>query len=286
RAMAPLGQLAALLTKFHHSRAALETLNGFMSLPVELAPGKTFLNRPHLRGHIEFRNVNFSYPGQKMKALDNVNLRIEPGERVGIIGAIGSGKTTLEKLLINLYEPTEGSIMIDGTDVRQIYPSDLRRNIGVCPQDVFLFYGTVKDNIIMGRAALDDRAVLQAGTLAGVTDFLKTHPLGYDLSIGERGEGLSGGQRQAIALARALVSDPSVLILDEPTSSMDPGLENRIKSRLDRYLRDKTLILITHRASMLSMVNRLIVLDNGKVMADGPRDQVLNALKEGEIKSG
>jgi ATP-binding cassette subfamily C protein LapB len=256
-----------------------------MKLPVERPAGKSFLSRPNLRGHIEFRNVTFYYPGARNPAIDSANFKIEAGEKVGIIGAIGSGKTTLEKLLINLYEPKEGSITLDGTDVRQIDPADLRRNIGVCPQDVFLFYGTVRENITMGRTGVDDRSLLTAGTVAGATDFLRHHPLGYDLSIGERGEGLSGGQRQSIAVARSLLLDPPVLILDEPTSSMDPGAENRFKARLATIMKDKTLLLITHRASMLSIVDRLIVMNDGKIVADGPRDQVLNSLKDGEVRS-
>ncbi len=285
RAMAPLGQIAGLLTRFHQSKSALEHLDEFMQLPVERPSGKSFLSRPVLRGQIEFRNVSFGYPGSKQKALDRCAFRIEPGEKVGIIGPIGSGKTTLEKLILNLHEPDEGSVVIDGTDVRQIDPADLRRNIGICPQDVFLFYGSVKDNILMGRAGADDRSLLMAGTLAGATDFLRHHPLGYDLNIGERGEGLSGGQRQAIALARALLLDPPILILDEPTSAMDPGSENRFKARLGQVIKDKTVLLITHRASMLPLVDRLIVMGDGKVLADGPRDQVLNSLKDGEIRS-
>lgn len=285
RAMSPLGQIAGLLTRFHQSRSALETLDEFMNLPVERPVGKSFLSRPLLRGQIEFRGVSFAYPGSRNKALNNCQIRIEPGEKVGVIGPIGSGKTTLEKLIMNLYEPQEGSVTIDGTDVRQIDPADLRRNIGICPQDVFLFYGTIRENILMGRVGADDRALLTAGTLAGVTDFLRHHPLGYDLNIGERGEGLSGGQRQSIALARSLLLDPPILILDEPTSAMDPGSENRFKARVAQNLKDKTLIVVTHRASLLSLVDRLIVLSDGKVVADGPRDQVLNSLKDGEVRS-
>lgn len=285
RATAPLGQIAGLLTRFHQSESALETLDEFMQLPVERPAGKAFLSRPHLRGQIEFRDVDFSYPGNRGKALDGCSFRINPGEKVGIIGPIGSGKTTLEKLLLALYEPQQGSVTVDGTDVRQIDPADLRRNIGVCPQDVFLFYGTVKENILMGRTGADDRALLTAGTLAGVTDFLRHHPLGYDLNIGERGEGLSGGQRQSVALARSLLLDPPILLLDEPTSAMDPGSENRFKARLSQVVKDKTVIVVTHRASMLSIVDRLIVMSEGKVVADGPRDQVLSSLKDGEVKA-
>jgi ATP-binding cassette, subfamily C, bacterial LapB len=285
RATAPLGQIASLLTRFYQSKSALETLDEFMHLPTDRPVGKSFLSRPHLRGQIEFRNVTFAYPGQRNKALQQCQIRIEPGEKIGIIGPIGSGKTTLEKLVLGLYDPDEGSVTLDGTDVRQIDPADLRRNIGVCPQDVFLFYGTIKDNILMGRTGVDDRALLMAGTMAGVTDFVRHHPLGYDLNIGERGEGLSGGQRQAIALARALLLDPPILILDEPTSAMDPGSENRIKSRLAQVIRDKTVIVVTHRASMLSIVDRLIVMTDGKVALDGPKDQVLAQLKDGEMRN-
>ena len=285
RGMAPLAQVAGILTRYHQARASYDALKQIMALPVERPRQARFLHRPELRGEIEFKNVTFSYPGQKFPALDGVSFVIRPGERVGLIGRIGSGKTTIEKLVLGLYEPDQGAVLIDGTDLRQIDPADLRRNIGCVLQDVFLFHGTVRDNITLGAAFADDRAVLRAARIAGVEDFVARHPQGFDLNVGERGESLSGGQRQAIAIARALLLDPPVLVLDEPTSAMDNGAESRFKQRLGEVLAGRSLMLVTHRASVLSLVERLIVLDAGKVVADGPRDDVLKALAAGRIRA-
>ncbi len=285
RAMAPLAQVAGLLTRYHQARAAYEALNQVMSLPSERPAQVRFVHRPELRGRVEFKNLTFSYPGQKFPALDDVSFAIGAGERVGLIGRIGSGKTTIEKLVLGLYEPERGALLLDGTDLRQIDPADLRRNIGCVPQDVFLFHGTVRDNITLGAPFADDQAVLQAAQIAGVEDFLARHPLGFDLNVGERGESLSGGQRQAVAVARALLLDPPILLFDEPTSAMDNGAEVRLKQRLEAVLAGRTLILVTHRASVLSLVERLIVLDAGRIVADGPRDEVLKALAAGRIRA-
>jgi len=284
RAMAPLGQVAGVLTRFNQAKTALETLDQVMALPVERPAGTQFVHRPELRGSVEFKSVTLTYPGQKLPALSNVSFRIEEGEKVGLIGRIGSGKTTIEKLVLGLYEPESGSVLLDGTDIRQIDPADLRRNIGCVQQDIFLFHGTVRENISLGAPHADDQAVLRAAELAGVEDFVSRHPLGYDMNVGERGELLSGGQRQAVAVARALLQDPPLLVLDEPTSAMDNGAENRLKARLASALEGRTLILVTHRASMLNLVDRLIVLDGGRLVADGPREQVLKALAAGQIK--
>ncbi|MEZ5863137.1 MAG: type I secretion system permease/ATPase [Geminicoccaceae bacterium] len=284
RAMAPLGQVAGLLTRYHQARMSYDTLNRVMAMPIERSADMRFLDRPRLSGAIEFKNVTLTYPGQKLPALSDVGFRREAGERGGLIGRIGSGKTTIEKLVLGLYTPEKGAVLVDGTDLRQLDPADLRRNIGCVPQDVFLFQGSVRENITMGAAFADDAAVLRAAEISGVEDFVSRHPLGYDMPVGERGELLSGGQRQAIALARALLLDPPILILDEPTSAMDNGAESRFKTRLGEELAGRTLLLVTHRASLLGLVDRLIVLDGGRVVADGPRDQVLKALAAGQIK--
>ncbi|HEX6113396.1 MAG TPA: type I secretion system permease/ATPase [Geminicoccaceae bacterium] len=285
RAMAPLAQVAGILTRYHQARAAYDALDRIMELPVERPAQSRFLHRPQLQGELAFKDVTFSYPGQKQPALDKVSFVIKPGERVGLIGRIGSGKTTVEKLALGLYEPDRGAVLIDGTDLRQIDPADLRRNIGCVLQDVCLFHGTIRDNITLGAPFADDQAVLRAARIAGLEDFLARHPLGFDLNVGERGERLSGGQRQAVALARALLPDPPILMLDEPSSAMDNGAEARLKQRLEQILPGKTLLLVTHRASLLSLVERLVVLDGGRVAADGPRDEVLKALAAGDIRA-
>jgi ATP-binding cassette subfamily C protein LapB len=286
RAMLPLSQVAALATRLDQSLASLDALNKVMALPVERPADAHFVHRADLRGDIEFKNVGFSYPNQRLGALNGLNLAIRAGERVGIIGRIGSGKSTIARLMIGLYEPQSGSILVDGTDLRQIDPASLRRRVGCVLQDVYLFYGTVRDNILAGAPHADDAALLRAAHVAGVDEFANRHPLGYDMPVGERGELLSGGQRQAIAVARGVVGDPSILILDEPTSAMDNSSEALLKMRLTEILPGKTLILITHRSSLLSLVDRLVVVDGGRVVADGPRESVLSALAQGKVRTG
>ena len=285
RAMVPLGQVAGILTRYHQARIAYEALDHVMELPNERPAHARFLHRPELQGAIAFQNVSFRYPGEKRTALEQLSFTIRQGERVGLVGRVGSGKTTVEKLMLNLYEPDQGAVLIDGTDLRQIDPADIRRNVGCVPQDVFLFRGTVRDNIAMGAPFVDDRAVLRAAQIAGVSDFLSRHPQGFDLEVGERGDRLSGGQRQAVAVARALLRDPPILILDEPTSAMDNDAENVLKQRLGETMAGKTLLLVTHRMSLLSLVDRLIVLDGGHLLADGPKDEVLKALADGRIRA-
>jgi ATP-binding cassette, subfamily C, bacterial LapB len=284
RAMAPLTQVAALLTRFDQSMVSLKTIDKIMSLPVERPAGTQFVHRPILRGAMEFRDVEFTYPNQPLPALDGVSFSIRPGERVAIIGKIGSGKSTIEKLILGFYQPQKGAIRIDGTDMKQIDPADLRRNIGYVPQDVFLFFGSVRENIAMGAPYADDAAILRAARIAGVDSFVSRHPQGFDLQVGERGESLSGGQRQSIAIARAIVRDPNIVILDEPTSAMDKGSEDWLIARLREILEGKTLVLVTQRLSLLTLVERVIVMDSGKIVADGPRDKVLETLAKGQIR--
>lgn len=283
RALAPLSQVAGLLTRYHQSRDALNQIDQLMHLPVERPADQEFLHRPVLQGAIEFKNVSFSYPEQKTEALTNVSFRIGSGERVGFIGRVGSGKSTVEKLVLGLYPPTSGAILVDNTDQRQIDPAALRRNIGYVPQDIVLFYGSVRDNIVLGAPFAEDADVLRVAELAGVTEFTDRAAYGLDLQVGERGERLSGGQRQAIAIARAELLRPPVLMLDEPSSAMDSRSEELFKARISACLDGRTLLLVSHRTSLLSLVNRLIVLDQGRVVADGPKEQVLAALAGGKI---
>lgn len=279
RAMAPLAQVAGLLTRLHQSKEGLRQLDELMKRPVERPAGKHFISMPSVRGKVEFQDVTFHYPGQAVPALNGVNFVIEAGEHVGVIGAVGSGKTTLERLLINLYQPASGSVQLDGVDVRQIDPGDLRRNVGAVQQSPQLFYGSVRTNITMGHETAPDRAVLRAAELAGVTEFLRDSKAGLDTQVGERGEALSGGQRQAVAIARALLYDPQVLVLDEPTASMDPASENRLMKRLEAVTRDRTTILITHKGSMLSLVSKIILIDRGRIVAYGPKDEIIRKLQ-------
>lgn len=285
RAMAPLGQIAGLIIRFHQSWTSLKGLNRLMALPVERPRGKVFIRRPRIEGAIEFRNVIFKYPGAQTAALDGVSFKIQPGERVGILGRIGSGKTTIERLILGLYEPDEGAVLVDGTDIRQLDPTDLRQNIGCVLQDPHLFFGSVKDNITLGAPYVDEASVIRAATLSGVDQFVRQHPLGYDMPVGENGRMLSGGQRQAVAVARALLLNPQILMFDEPTSSMDNSTEAAFKQRLGLIAKGRTIVLVTHRHSMLALVDRLIVLDRGKVVADGPKSGVLEALMGGRVQA-
>lgn len=283
QAIAPMSQVVNLATRYHQAKTALAELNDIMELPVERPPDRSFLQRGECRGKITLSQVDFHYPEQSGQALKNISLTIEPGERVALIGPIGSGKTTLGKLLLGLYAPTAGMVSLDDTDIRQIDPAELRRFIGYVPQDITLFHGTIRDNIVLGAPEVDDALVLKASTISGVSEFAGKHPRGIDMEIGEQGRGLSGGQRQSVAIARALLHDPPILVLDEPSSSMDNRTETRLKQHLHEMLPGKTLVLITHRGSLLELVDRVILIDNGMVVADGPRDQVLTAMKSGQI---
>lgn len=284
RAMAPLAQIAGLLTRYHQSMSALESLEKVMQAPRERPRDRSFIHRPVLRGDIRFQDVGFRYPGQETDALAGFNLSVKAGDRVGVIGRIGSGKTTLAKLLVALYQPQSGSVLIDGTDIRSIDPTDLRHAIGYLPQNLVLFSGSVRDNLQIGTRGVDDAAMLRAAGIAGLLDIVSRHPKGFDMAVGERGEALSGGQRQTVALARALVTDPPILLLDEPTHAMDHSSEERLKARMQQDMGDKTIIIITHRESLLSVVNTLVVVDGGKVVAAGPKEAVVKALAEGKIR--
>ncbi len=284
RAIAPIGQIANLMARYHSATGALKTLNGIMATPVERPPHKQFLHRPDLKGKIAFDKVSFSYPGTDRKILDEVSFSINPGEKVGLIGRIGSGKSTVARLILGLYEPTEGAILIDDTDYRQIDPADLRRNVGYIAQDVVLFSGTVRDNITASCPQATEEEILAASKAAGVHEFIQLHPMGYDAPVGERGEGLSGGQRQAVALARAMLLKPNVFVCDEPTNSMDVQAEEAFRGHIGNQAKGKTLVLITHRQPLLSIVDRLILLDKGKVVVDGPRDKVIEALSAGKVE--
>jgi ATP-binding cassette subfamily C protein LapB len=224
------------------------------------------------------KNLTFSFPGQTIKVLNNISLKVSAGEKVGIIGPVGSGKTTMGKLILGLYEPSSGMISMDGTDIKQIDPAESRRFIGYVPQEITLFRGTIRHNITMGTHDVDDSLVLRAAEIAGVDEFVKKHPMGFDIEVAEFGRGLSGGQKQSVALARAMLLDPPILILDEPTSNMDNRTEVRLRDNLSKVIKEKTLFLITHRASMLEMVDRLVVIDDGTIVADGPKASVLEAL--------
>ncbi len=277
RTLAPLAQLAQTLTRLNQARMSFRSINTLMDADAEHPAGRTWLSRPKLEGRIVFDNVTFAYPDAPIDTLKGVSFTIEPGEKVAILGRIGCGKSTIARLILGLYAPKSGAVLADGTDIRQIDPGDLRRNIGAVLQDLWLFSGTVRDNIAIGAARPRDHEVLEAARIAGVDDFVARHPMGYDLPLAERGEGLSGGQRQAITLARALVGRPPIMLLDEPTSSMDVQNEAAVIRRLKTELADRTLVVITHRTSLLDLVDRVIVIEDGKVAVDGAKSLLARA---------
>ncbi len=285
RALAPFAQLGGLITHYHTASTALTSLNGMMDQPIERPAEIHLLSRKHYKGDIEFKGVSFQYPGSDVPSLRNISLKIKAGEKIAILGRIGSGKSTLQRLIMGMYQATEGAIHIDGIDIRQLDLADLRHNTGYAAQDVTLFFGSLRDNLLIAQPQLEDEDALQAIEIAGLADFVKSHPRGIDMLIGERGESLSGGQRKAVSLARGIVHNPNILLLDEPTGSMDHSTEITVKKNLEKFARDKTLIMVTHHTALLDMVDRIIVIDAGKVVADGPKQQVIDALRKGRIGS-
>ena len=275
RVIAPVSQLVGMIIKFDRTMLSLDNLDEVMNMPVE-KENKSYISRANLRGDIELKDLQFSYKDQNHQTLKSINLKIKEGEKVAILGKIGSGKSTLLKMIMNLYSPTSGSVLIDGLDTRQIDPSDLRHAIGSVPQEPFLFMGSIKDNLTIGEQFVSDEELLRVSKIAGLDDFLGKHEAGYDLLVGERGEGLSGGERQSITLARALISDPNIIMLDEPTNSMDRQTEKQFIDRMTNIVKDKTLIVVTHKTSLLRLVDRVIILENGQVIVDGPKEKVLS----------
>lgn len=279
RAIAPMGQLATLITTFEQTKTAYHTLDQLMQQPVERSEDKNYVRRLEFEGSVELKSVGFAYPECERETLTDINLSIKPKEHVGIIGKVGSGKTTITKLIVGLYAPTSGSIAIDDIDINQIDPADLRHHIGYLSQDVELMRGTIRDNLVYKDPHIDDERLIEIAKVCGVDQYVNKLPLGFDTSVGEQGAWLSGGQRQSIGLGRALLLDEPIIILDEPTNSMDNTTESLIRNKLFEYTRDKTLILVTHKAPMLDLVERLIVVDEGRIVMDGPKEKVLETLQ-------
>lgn len=283
RIMAPVGQSAALMMQYHQAATALEAAELVMAKEVERPAEAQWIEHPRLQGRIAFNGVHFQYAEEGRAVLRDVSFSIEAGERVAILGRNGSGKTTLNKLMAGLYQADSGRVLLDDMDINQLDPAQVRRSIGYVSQDVHLFMGSLKENILLGNPQAEDARLLEVVELCGLGEFVNSHPQGLMMSVGERGEWLSGGQRQSVALARALIHDPSVLLLDEPTGAMDHTTEEHFKTRIQDYAKGKTLLVVTHRTSLLALVERIIVIDAGKIVADGPKDQVVEALRQGRI---
>lgn len=268
RTLAPLSQLASALSRANSARQAYRSLSRLMNDDSSTEEARSKLSRPHLSGMIELKNLNYTFPGETAPIISDMSLKIPEGQKVAIIGRMGSGKSTLARLIAGIVSPSNGAVLLDGIDMRQIDPSDVRRNVGVMLQDTWLFSGTVKENVQMGYFEHSDQHILDICKLAGVDDFISKHPLGYDLELKERGDGLSGGQKQSINLARSLIHSPNVIILDEPTSSMDQASETVLINNLKTWASDKTMIMITHRNSLLQLADRVLVMDEGHILTD------------------
>ena len=283
RVLSPLGQIASLITRLQQARLTMKSTDALMALPQERRENQRPLERTRLKGALDIQQLNFTYPGLDTPSLRGINLRIAPGERVAIIGRSGSGKSTLARLIMGLHTPTEGQILLDGLDLRQIDVADLRSQIGYVSHDMPLLAGSLRDNLTLGAHYVSDERMLEVAQLTGAHELARQHPLGFDRPVGERGQLLSGGQRQMVLMARALLLDPPILLFDEPTSALDNSTEDTLRQHLQAWANGKTLLLITHRMSMLSLVERLVVLDHGRVVADGPKAAVIEALRKGHI---
>lgn len=281
RSVAPMGQAAGLITNYEDAANAYNILNELMQKEVERPKNKSFVSHKGFEGKIEFRNVSFSYPNCDVEILKNVSFVINPGEHVAILGKIGSGKSTILKLLLKLYTPTEGTILIDDIDLAQIDPADLRRSFGYVSQNVSLFHGTLKDNITFRASYVNDEEMIKAANISTVDKFANIHPRGYEMEIGENGEGLSGGQIQAVGIARVFLFDYPVMLFDEPTSSMDRQTEINVLKNLSLSLQNKTMVLVTQKMSLLDLVEKVIVINNKGVYINGKKEDVIKLLSEG-----
>jgi len=283
RAVGPMAKIASLMTRYNQTVSSLRQLDGIMNQESEFENKGHLPSRAKLEGHIVLEHVNFNYPDIEKPAIYPLSLKVSPGEKIAIIGRNGSGKTTLAKLVLGLFQPKLGSIRYDGMHQGQLHPSDLRRNIGYLPQDIVLFHGSIKDNILFGTKQVTEYQLMRAVQLSGVNLFTDMESQGLELQVGEGGLSLSRGQRQAVALARAILNDPQMLLLDEPTASLDARAEKLFIKSMKQTAENRTLLLITHKMHLLELVDRIIVLDNGRLVADGAKEVILEQLKKGTL---
>ena len=282
RCLSPLAAMVGLAIRYQQAKAALTSLNKFMETPTDRDVKRSYLPSPKFEGHIRLRKVNFDYPIPGMpntiKAIDNISFQISPGEHVAIIGNIGSGKSTLLKLIARLYQPKSGQMAIDGVDVAQIDPADWRTTVGYVGQECRLFFGSLRENVMIGNPSAATAHFLRVAKMTGLDEIAARHPMGFDMPVGEMGQLLSGGQRQLVALARCLLLEPKIILMDEPTSSMDALTEAKFIAQLQKAITTQTLIIVTHRFSLLQLVERLMVLVEGRITHDGEKNSVIEAI--------
>lgn len=288
RALAPFAQLTTLMVRAWHAKAAAQGLQEFMDMPPLRQPGSIYMSRPELEYSFVLEDIEFAYSEYRnapqtppLLVLSGINLTIRAGEKVAIVGRIGSGKSTLLKLIAGVYAPRKGSIRLGGVDLLQLDPAEVRTHIGYVAQEPLLFSGSVRENIAVGWPEATDEAIVRAAQASGADDFLRLHPEGYRRQLGERGLGLSTGQRQAVAIAQALVRKPGIVLLDEPTSAMDQGSEMRFIQGLQKTTEGSTLLVVTHKPALLALVDRVVVMEAGRIVADGPKEKILTRLAEG-----
>ena len=287
RALSPLSQIAGLATRFQQAKLALEGVNNIVQRPIERDPERKYITLDRVEGGIAFDNVSFQYQEETGAAVSDLKLNIRPGEKVGVLGRIGSGKSTMLKLASGLYDSAKGNITLDGVDMRQLDPNFLRSEVVLLSQQPRLFLGTLRENMDLARfdGYSTDQELLAALKRFGLDRIIRNHPRGLDMPLGEDGLGLSGGQKQIIALARMTLRHPKVVLLDEPTTGLDQATERMALNAVAQWSKDKTMVVVTHRPQVLQIVNRIIVMDNGKVVMDGPRDLVLQKLMQNEAQS-
>jgi len=271
-------QIPSMLIQYESVKGTYNELQEIMDMPVEKESDKSYIGIEELQGNVVFDNVSYSYPGEESMSIRDVSFTIKPKEKVAIVGRMGSGKSTMLKLIMKLYEAKEGSVLIDGIDIKQIEPADLRKGIIYVPQSIILFNGTLRENIAYRAPYVSDQRVVKAAKFSACMDFINGHPKGFDMMVGERGENLSGGQKQTIGVARAFLVPGNMILLDEPTNSMDGVTEKKFIKNLKEYLGDETMIVISHKNSILDLVDRIIVMENGKIIMDGPKDEILRSL--------
>ncbi|EGI25771.1 putative cytoplasmic membrane export protein [Escherichia coli TA206] len=280
RALAPLGQIASLATRFQQARLAMHGVNEIVRRPVERESQTHYLTVKDIRGEFRFRDVVFAYKSGLPAALSGLSVCIRPGEKVGVIGSVGSGKSTLLKMMVGLYRQNSGEITLDGVSMQQLDPCFVRDKVFLLEQNPRLFLGTLRENLQLSRlpGSVSDVDMINAAGRFGFDQFIRRHPRGLDMQTGEGGTGLSGGQRQLVALTRMVLGSPRVVLLDEPTTGLDLQTESVVLDGLSHWCRERTLVVVTHRLQVLAMVERLIVMSEGRVVMDGPRDEILKRL--------